>query len=156
MSGFPPGLSNLSATTAAVLLALLTAAFGLRVAGQFIVSRRAPTWLPPMAEWYSGVVPYPRLLAIQVAMLAAMSLVVIGLALGWPAFADPRPVLGTLLLLIAWPYALSMAIRYAVRMCAIPRLAGRAGPSRSSSTSCSRRGCSCSEATFGLCPDRRG
>ena len=130
MSGFPPGLTNLDATTTVVLLAILTAAFALRVAGQFIVSRRAPTWLPPMVEWYSGVVPYPRLLAIQVVMLAAMSVVVIRLALGWPAFVDPRPVLGTLLLLIAWPYALSMAIRYAVRMWRHPeaRWTGRTIP----------------------------
>jgi len=130
VSGFPPGLSDVSSTTAAVLLAILTGTFALRVAGQFIVSRRAPAWLPPMPEWYSGLIPYPRLLGIQVVMLAAMSLVVIGLALGSPAFADPRPVLGTLLLLIAWPYALSMVVRYVVRMWRHPeaRWTGRTIP----------------------------
>jgi hypothetical protein len=115
---------------AAALLALLTVCFGLRVAGQFIVSRSAPTWLPSMPEWYSGVVPYPRLLAIQLAMLAVMGATVVGLAVGWPAVANPRPALGTALLLIAWPYGLSMPIRYAVRMWRHPeaRWTGRTIP----------------------------
>jgi hypothetical protein len=130
VSGFPPGLTNLDETTAAALLAILTAAFALRVAGQFIVSWRAPAWLPPMPEWYSGVVPYPRLLAIQLVMLGAMSLVVVGVALGSPALADARPVIGTIVLVIAWPYALSMAVRYVVRMWRHPeaRWTGRTIP----------------------------
>ena len=120
MTGFPPGISLPDASDAALLLAFLTAAFGLRVLGQFIVSRRAPAWLPPMAEWYSGAVPYPRLLAIQVVMLAGMSLVVVGLAAGWPPMTAPRPVLGSVLLAIAWPYGLAMPVRYAVRMWRVP------------------------------------
>lgn len=130
MTGFPPGASLADPRTAAVLLALLTGCFGLRVAGQFIVSRSAPTWLPPMPEWYSGVVPYRRLLAIQLAMLAVMAATIVGLALGWPAIADPRPALGSALLLIAWPYGLSMPIRYTVRMWKHPeaRWTGRTIP----------------------------
>jgi hypothetical protein len=83
-----------------------------------------------MPEWYSGVVPYPRLLAIQLAMLAVMGATVVGLAVGWPAVADPRPALGTALLLIAWPYGLSMPMRYAVRMWRHPeaRWTGRTIP----------------------------
>jgi hypothetical protein len=83
-----------------------------------------------MPEWYSGVVPYPRLLAIQLAMLAVMGATVVGLAVGWPAVANPRPALGTALLLIAWPHGLSMPIRYAVRMWRHPeaRWTGRTIP----------------------------
>lgn len=130
MSGFPPGASLPDPTTAAAILALLTSGFGLRVAGQFVVSRWAPAWLPPMPEWYSGLIPYPRLLAIQVGMLACMTVVVLGLALDWPPIADPRPALGTVLLVIAWPYGLSMPVRYAVRMWRHPeaRWTGRTIP----------------------------
>lgn len=115
---------------AAAILALLTGAFGLRVAGQFVVSRWAPPWLPPMPEWYSGLIPYPRLLAMQIGMLAGMTLIVVGLALGRPLIADPRPALGTVLLVIAWPYGLSMPVRYAVRMSRNPeaRWTGRTIP----------------------------
>jgi hypothetical protein len=130
VNGFPPGLALADPGAAAGILAVLTGCFALRVAGQFVVSRWSPTWLPPMPEWYSGVVPYPRLLAIQLVMLAAMLGVVVGLAIGGPAVSTPRPELGTILLAIAWPYALSMALRYAVRMWRRPeaRWTGRTIP----------------------------
>ena len=130
MSGFPPGISLPDPTVAAALLALLTGLFAIRVAGQAIVVRWAPAWLPPMSEWYSGLLPYPRLLATQLVMLGVMSAVVVGLALGWPAITDPRPALGTLLLVIAWPYGLSMPVRYGIRMSRHPeaRWTGRTIP----------------------------
>jgi hypothetical protein len=130
VSGIPPGVAIPEAATAAVLLAALTAAFGLRVAGQFIVSRWAPTALPVMTEWYSGVIPYPRLLAIQLVLLAGMAAVVVGLAASWPAVSDPHPALGTALLVIAWPYGLAMVVRYVVRMWRHPeaRWTGRVIP----------------------------
>ncbi len=130
MNGFPPGISLPDPATAAGILAFLAGCFALRVAGQFIVSRRAPDWLPPMLEWYSGLVVYSRLLAIQVVMLAAMAVVSLGLGLGWPAIVDAKPAFGTALLVIAWPYALSMPVRYAVRMWRHPeaRWTGRTIP----------------------------
>ena len=30
-----------------------------RVAGQLVVARCAPRWLPPMEQWQSGLLPYP-------------------------------------------------------------------------------------------------
>ncbi len=130
MIGFPPGLPLTDPGTAAACLAVLTGLFALRVVGQAVVATLGPAWLPPMAEWYSGVVPYPRLLAIQIAMLVAMSAVTLGLALGVPLVTEPRPPLGTLLLLIAWPYAASMVVRYIVRMWRHPeaRWTGRTIP----------------------------
>jgi hypothetical protein len=116
MSGFPPGISLPDPATTAAILALLTGVFAGRVAGQVIVVRRAPTWLPPMSEWYSGLLPYPRLLATQLVLLGSMTAVVVGLAAGWPPITDARPALGTLLLVVAWPYGLSMPVRYGVRM----------------------------------------
>ena len=37
----------------------------LRVAGQVMVFLRAPSWLPPMGQWQSGLVPYWFLLSAQ-------------------------------------------------------------------------------------------
>jgi hypothetical protein len=130
MSGFPPGISLPDPLQTAGILFVLTVAFAVRVVGQLVVVRSAPAWLPPMSEWYSGVLPYPRLLTTQLIMLALMSAVVIGLATGVPWLVEARPGLGTLLLAIAWPYGLSMPIRYAIRMYRHPeaRWTGRTIP----------------------------
>jgi hypothetical protein len=130
VSGFPPGISLPDATMTAALLAFLTTVFAMRVVGQIIVARWAPAWLPPMSEWYSGLLSYPRLLGAQILTLAAMSTVVVGLAAGGPAVVDPRPALGTFLLVIAWPYGLSMPVRYGFRMWRHPeaRWTGRTIP----------------------------
>ena len=130
MTGIPPGIWLPDAVLTAAILGVLTAAFAGRVAGQLVVARWAPEWLPPMSEWYSGLLPYPRLLATQLSMLALMSIVVVGLATGAPAIVDPRPLVGTVLLVIAWPYGLSMPIRYAIRMWRHPeaRWTGRTIP----------------------------
>jgi hypothetical protein len=130
MSGFPPGISLPDPLLTAAILFVLTVAFAVRVAGQLVVARSAPAWLPPMSEWYSGVLPYPRLLATQLIMLGLMSAVVISLATGVPWIVEPRPALGTMLLAIAWPYGLSMPVRYAIRMYRHPeaRWTGRTIP----------------------------
>ena len=51
------------------LLVVLTLLFALRVLGQALVAFFSVRWLPSMAWWYSGLVPYPILLAIQLVML---------------------------------------------------------------------------------------
>ena len=40
-----------------------------RVLGQVAVNLWEPSWLPPSSDWYSGLVPYPVLLPIQLIML---------------------------------------------------------------------------------------
>ena len=57
----------------AVALWGLTGLFFLRVIGQVLVAFFAVRALPPMAEWYSGLLPYPILLPVQLAMLAGMA-----------------------------------------------------------------------------------
>jgi hypothetical protein len=47
--------------------------FFARVVGQVEVLLVEPTWLPPMSAWYSGLLPYPLLLPLQIALLMAMS-----------------------------------------------------------------------------------
>lgn len=130
MTGVPPGFDLTDPTTAALLLLVFEGLFALRVGGQALVASRAPRWLPPMPEWYSGVVPYPRLVAIQIAMLAGMTLVAALVAGGLPGLVGGRELLGTTLVAIAWVYAGSMVVRYIVRMWRLPeaRWTGRSIP----------------------------
>ena len=67
---YSPGASG---KTEALILALLALAFLGRVAGQAVVALVAPAWLPPMEEWYSGLIPYPVLLPIQGVILAVQA-----------------------------------------------------------------------------------
>ena len=47
--------------------------FLLRVLGQLEVVLIAPDWLPPMEQWYSGLLPYPLLLPAQILILMLMT-----------------------------------------------------------------------------------
>ena len=49
-----------------------TILFLLRVLGQIEVLLQAPTWLPAMDAWYSGLLPYPLLLPAQIVILMLM------------------------------------------------------------------------------------
>lgn len=49
--------------------------FFLRVIGQVEVLLLSPAWLPPMQDWYSGLLPYPLLLPAQIALLMVMSII---------------------------------------------------------------------------------
>jgi hypothetical protein len=48
------------------------ALFFARVVGQIEVLLVSPSWLPEMPAWYSGLLPYPLLLPIQIALLMLM------------------------------------------------------------------------------------
>lgn len=50
-----------------------TGLFLLRVLGQIEVVLIAPAWLPPMEQWYSGLLPYPLLLPAQILILMLMT-----------------------------------------------------------------------------------
>src|SRR3989449_8511904 len=50
----------------ATVLWFLLFLFCLRVAGQALVAAFAVPFLPPMQQWYSGVMPYPILLPVQI------------------------------------------------------------------------------------------
>lgn len=56
----------------AVGMAILTAAFFLRVAGQAIQRWMPQSWLPPFGEWQGSTTPYPLLMAIQLVILLLM------------------------------------------------------------------------------------
>jgi len=116
VTGFPPGFELGDPRSTAIVLAVLATLFLARVVGQLIVATRAPGWLPPMSEWYSGALAYRPLLATQAVVLVALWSVALGLALGLPVLAERRPVVGTALLAIGWVYLVSMVVRYVVRM----------------------------------------
>jgi hypothetical protein len=71
----PLGISPLTArfplSTAALWVCI--ALFFARVVGQIEVLLLEPAWLPGMPAWYSGLLPYPLLLPIQIALLMLMS-----------------------------------------------------------------------------------
>ena len=52
------------------VLWVLTALFCLRVAGQPLAALGAVPGLPPFDAWHSGALPYPALLAVQLAIVA--------------------------------------------------------------------------------------
>jgi hypothetical protein len=64
--------------------------FLLRVLGQLEVVLIAPAWLPPMEQWYSGLLPYPLLLPAQILILMLMTgLTVNEMRRPQPFFARP-------------------------------------------------------------------
>jgi hypothetical protein len=66
-----------------VVLWTCTGLFAVRVIGQIEVLLLAPDWLPPMDAWYSGLLPYPLLLPLQLLILMWMA------ALNTQGAADP-------------------------------------------------------------------
>ena len=119
MSGFPP-IPVLDVQATSIALTGLSVLFLLRVAGQVLVVLRQPRWLPPMDQWYSGLLPYPRLLASQVLILIAMAVVILGLRVDAEWAVGPHPTLGSVLVTAAYLYGASMVPRYVVRMARRP------------------------------------
>ena len=108
------------------LVAALTLFFG-RVVGQIQVLLLEPEWLPPMQAWYSGVLPYPVLLPVQIVLLMVMSLVtydhVRGRGFFWPSRRAVRIGLRAFAIL----YAAAMALRLVVMMSLPPHSPLEAG-----------------------------
>lgn len=98
----------------------LTLLFGLRVLGQMLVAFFQVPFLPPMAHWYSGLLPYPLLLPSQLLILVLQVKINRDLALGLGWFQRPRPHLGQGLQYASYGYALAMAIRYGLTMALYP------------------------------------
>ncbi|HUP18709.1 MAG TPA: hypothetical protein VM778_02015 [Gemmatimonadota bacterium] len=98
----------------AAVMAFLLALFVLRVLGQVVVALRSPRWLPPMREWYSGLLPYPLLLPIQVLFIAVMTRMTLDVARGGTGWATPRPALGAVLMWLSFVYAAGMVVRFVV------------------------------------------
>ena len=99
----------------ALLLAGLAGLFALRVLGQVpaaFAPQLLPPYWPPMRAWYSGLLPYPLLLPIQLIILAAQARHITR----WWRCPPPaaRPRLARTLIIAAVLYAATMLIRYAL------------------------------------------
>jgi len=104
------------------LLVVLTLLFALRVLGQALVAFFSVPWLPSMAWWYSGLVPYPILLAIQLVMLILMAKITMDILRGAGIFARQRPNWSRFLVGFSALDAGTMALRYILTMLFRPEL----------------------------------
>jgi hypothetical protein len=100
----------------AFILWLLLTLFLLRVVGQIVVVLFHPRWLPPMSQWYSGLLAYRNLLPVQMLVLAIMAAVCIDFTRGHGFFVERRPALGRGLIWYSYLYLGLMVVRYAVWM----------------------------------------
>jgi hypothetical protein len=106
---------------AATVLTILGALFLARVAGQALVALAAPSWLPPMDAWYSGLLPYRVLLPVQVVILGVQLAITRQVWRGAGFFARPHTRLGSGLRGLSDAYALAMLLRLIItRTHAIP------------------------------------
>lgn len=100
----------------ALLLWGCIALFAARVIGQFEALVAAPPWLPDMAAWYSGLLPYYLLLPAQIALLMIMAVVAWNRRVRTGRFALARPRVATLLRRLAVLYFFAMALRLALNL----------------------------------------
>jgi hypothetical protein len=107
-------------------LATLLFLFCLRVLGQILVAFFHVSFLPPMEEWMSGLLPYPELLTAQILIIGLYGKICLDLFPGRGFFVTPRRRLGTGLLIFGSLYLAVMILRYVIRMSLYPheRLAG--------------------------------
>ncbi len=105
--------------TSSITLWLCIGSFFARVVGQLEVLLLAPDWLPPMSSWTSGLLPYPVLLPLQIALLMLMSTAAFRERTGRQA-EGAKPRTAKLLRLLAGVYFLVMAIR----LCIVIRVFG--------------------------------
>ena len=103
-----------------LLLGVLAFAFLLRIVGQVLVAFFRADFLPPMAEWYSGLIPYPLLLPIQLVILAIQARISWDIWRGSGFFSARRPRVGTLICWFSYVYFLAMVLRYVLTMYLYP------------------------------------
>lgn len=102
------------------ILTTLFFLFCLRVLGQVLVAFFGVKFLPPMEEWFSGLLPYPELLASQILIILLYGKSCLDFARGYGYFVTPRRRLGLNLLKFGWLYLAVMITRYVIRMALYP------------------------------------
>ncbi len=100
----------------AITMWVLLGLFVLRVIGQMLVAFLGVSFLPPMAEWYSGLMSYPILLPVQWVIVVLLSAICIDVTRGRGTFARPNRRVGTFLAWFSAIYFVSMVARYAITM----------------------------------------
>ena len=109
-----------SARRLAPVLWALLALFVVRVAGQALVAFLGVPWLPPMSEWYSGLLAYRFLLPSQLLIIVLLAAVCRDFTRGRGWFVTPRPRLGGWVLWLGYAYLAAMIGRYVIRMALHP------------------------------------
>ena len=104
------------------LLALLTTLFAVRVLGHALVAIFGVTWLPPMQRWFSGLIPYPALLIIQLLMLLFMIKITNDIWRANGRFAIVRPHRSKFLKKLSAIYTGVMVSRYILTMVLRPEM----------------------------------
>ena len=100
-------------------MAVLLVLFLGRVVGQMLAATTAPPWLPPMARWYSGLMPYRYLLPTQIVFLLVMTAMTIGVDRRSSPLGTLSADAGAWVVWASYVYALGMVIR-SVRYAAAP------------------------------------
>ena len=90
-----------------VLFALFTA----RVLGQVLVALLDVSFLPPMAAWYSGLMPYRYLLPSQIVLLALMAKICVDFSRRRGFFYEPKRWLAFPLVVFGYLYLAAMIAR---------------------------------------------
>lgn len=103
------------------LLWTLLLLFVLRVVGQLVVMIWRPRWLPPPPQWYSGIIPYPPLLAIQLLFIALMSSMILGLHPGSGPLGPPSRAIAIFCIAFSAPYYGFMIYRWIFRVLRNPQ-----------------------------------
>jgi hypothetical protein len=99
----------------APLLWLLLFAFTLRVVGQMLVVFFGAIWLPPMAAWMSGLMPYRFLLPAQLVIVALYLKICVDFTRGAGWFVRPRAAFGRGVLAFGYVYFAVMLLRFGAR-----------------------------------------
>jgi uncharacterized protein len=105
-----------SARRTASLLWVLLGLFFCRVVGQLVVVLYAPSFLPPMHEWYSGLMPYRYLFPAQILIIVLFTNIALGMTRGTGFWTHQKPRLGLWLRNFGVIYFASMVARYVLRM----------------------------------------
>lgn len=106
----------MSARTTACLLWTLLGLFCCRVVGQLVVVLYAPSFLPPMHEWYSGLMPYRYLFPAQILIIVVFMHIALDMTRGTGFWTHQQPRLGLWLRNFGVIYFVSMVVRYVLRM----------------------------------------
>lgn len=94
--------------------------FILRVVGQLMAATGWGWFLPPMDQWYSGLLPYRYLLPAQILIIVLFGKVCLNFTRGQGFLVTPQRRIGRALLVFGAVYCTSMTMRYPVTMALYP------------------------------------
>jgi hypothetical protein len=103
-----------------VVMSVLVALFFLRVAGQLLVTDGGVSFLSPIEQWQSGLLPYPLLVVAQGAILVLLLVITSSTWRGRGVVTVRRPRLGRLLAWFSYAYGAAMIVRYGITIAIHP------------------------------------